>query len=145
MVKVNLTKEQILDAQKTSKNVEEMLEKLHVTYGVLYARCKEYDIMLKTLFRKYHINKEEFMSLYNQGLNDVQIGEKLGISSKRIQQYRADNNIPKYVNREITLTPEQYQVFLGGMYGDSYMGQTSNNTNYYICFAHSLAQEKYCL
>ena len=119
MRKVVIAKEQIEEAINTSKNVEEVLKKLNVTYGVLYARCREYNLSMAHFRQKIFIDDAQFEKLYEAGYSDAQIGRELNIDSRRIQEYRAHKNLPKRTYREITLTSEQYQVFLGGMYGDS--------------------------
>ena len=61
MKKVKLTKEQILEANKIAKNVTEITNILGVTYGVLYARCKEYGISFKERNKKWNIDKRTFL------------------------------------------------------------------------------------
>lgn len=145
MKKVNLTKEQILEADKIAKDITELTEILGVTYGVLYARCKEYGISFKYRNKKWNIKEEDFLQLYEQGLNDREIGEILNIPGKRICDYRIKLGLPVVKRLEFELTPDQYQIFIGGMLGDSSMQIPKGSRNAKITFRHSLAQENYCL
>lgn len=55
------------------------------------------------------IDPDLAMKLYRKGLNDVQIGERVGVSDSCIQKWRRDNNLPVNKNKKSVLTndPEQ--------------------------------------
>lgn len=95
--------------------------------------------------RKFDI--EKFMELYNEGLNYVEIAKSLDISSSAAQEYGQslglESNVFKYPNYEFT--EEEFQVFLGTIYGDSYIRIPSDSRNASGHFAHSLAQQNYCI
>ena len=140
--KIEITKEQLLYVKNNFESRKEMAEYLNVSLSCLDSKFKKVGIK----FNSHHIiNPTNFQKYYNEGLNDREIGEKLGISGKRIQEYRSKQNLPPNTKKVLTFTEDQYQIFLGGMYGDSYMGIPNDSKNAYFTFRHSLAQEQYCL
>lgn len=142
---MTLTKEQIIEVRDASHSVAEMLQKLSLNnYWALKYHCNKYGISLQCFKQKYTIDHNKFMELYNQGLTDPEIGEKLNIHPKAIELYRRKHKISRKGAREIVLTDEQYQVFIGGMYGDSCI--VKHKDSYATMhFAHQMKQEKYCL
>ena len=140
--KIEITKEQLLYVKNNFESRKEMAEYLNVSLSCLDSKFKKVGIK----FNSHHIiNPTNFQKYYNEGLNDREIGEKLGISGKRIQEYRSKQNLPPNTKKVLTFTEDQYKIFLGGMYGDSYMGIPNDSKNAYFTFRHSLAQEQYCL
>ena len=59
--------------------------------------------------------------------------------------YRIKLGLPVVKRLEFELTPDQYQIFIGGMLGDSSMCIPKGNKHARITFSHSLTQENYCL
>lgn len=144
MKKIEITKEAIIDARNNCENYEEICKKLNVTYGVLYKRCKEYEITLKRPL-KWQINVNEFIIEYNKGLNDKQLSEIFNIPQKRICDIRKKLGLKCNTQKELQFTDEQLQIFLGGLLGDSCLYIPNDCKNAMFIFKHSLVQEKYCL
>lgn len=95
--------------------------------------------------RKFDTDK--FMELYKQGLNYSKIAKILGVASSTIQDYAASLNLTSsyHTYENTVLTPEEFQVLIGTMYGDGYLGLEANALNVRGHFAHSLKQQNYCL
>lgn len=143
--KYNITKEQILDGINKCKSVKELCSLLNVKYGTLYSRCKEYNISLNKFRIKYYINDNDFVKLFNLGLTDKEIASRLNVSIKSIEYYKKKNNICTKRYDEFVFNDLQYQIFIGGMLGDSCMYIPKNNKNALLTFRHSLKQKDYCL
>lgn len=140
--KINITKEQLIYVKNNFESRKEMAEYLNISLSCLDSKFKEIGIR----FNKHNvINDSDFQKYYQEGLNDREIGEKLGISGKRIQEYRSKCNLPSNSKKILSFSNNQYQIFLGGMYGDSYIGIPNDSKNVYFTFRHSLAQKEYCL
>lgn len=142
--KFNVTKEQILDGISKTKNVKELCELLGLKYGTLYSRCREYGISLRCYITKWHVDEKRFWELYNLKYSDEKIGKELGIPGKMIFEYRHKHKIPKVEIDDYKLNEDQYQIFIGGMLGDSSMAKRPTE-NARLTFSHSLKQEEYAL
>jgi predicted transcriptional regulator len=98
---------------------------------------------------KYSVSFDEqkFKELQEQGLNYSQIAKQLGVSASAAQAYGAKQGFTtNYLKYEsIEFTAEEFQVFLGTMYGDASMTKYSRKSNARLSFAHSLKQQNYCL
>ena len=142
--KFNVTKEQILEGISKTKNVNELCQFLGLKYGTLYSRCKEYKISLRCYITKWNIDEKKFWELYNLKYSDEKIGKELGIPGKIIFEYRSKHKIPRTKIDKYELNEEQYQIFIGGMLGDSSLSKR-NTENARFTFSHSLKQKEYAL
>lgn len=113
-------------------------------YGTLYSRCREYGISLRCYITKWHVDEKRFWELYNLKYSDEKIGKELGIPGKMIFEYRHKHKIPKVEIDDYKLNEDQYQIFIGGMLGDSSMAKRPTE-NARLTFSHSLKQEEYAL
>lgn len=146
MQKQNLSKEEILSLKEQGIPVPEICKRLNVKYCVLYARCKEFGIDFKKPFLRFDkIDKDKFLELYKAGYNDSQISIELNVDHRRIQEYRVSIGLKSNMKKDLEFTNEQFQIFLGGMYGDSYLGIPNDSKNAFFTFTHSLKQKNYCL
>ena len=147
---IQLNKQKYLDEfltlYKQGLNDTEISKKLGVSYTT--PRKWRIDMNLPKNF-KYSVkfDVEKFKKLYNQGYNYSQIARELGSSSSAIQEYASHNgynsNYLKY--DKVTFTSEEFQVFLGTMYGDACLTKHSSTSNARMHFSHSLKQENYAL
>jgi hypothetical protein len=87
------------------------------------------------------------MQYYNEGLNWKEISDKLEVSDSAIQAYGSSlgllTNHLKY--EETELTDEEFQIFLGTIYGDAYIRIPDDSVNASGHFAHSFKQRNYCI
>ena len=90
---------------------------------------------------------EKFKELLSKGLNYSEIARELGVSSSSIQEFASKNGYKSsyhsYSNKEFS--EEEFQIFLGGMLGDSSMSIGNTCINARLQFAHSLEQQNYAL
>ena len=95
---------------------------------------------------KHKFDEEKFKELYDKGLSYAKIAKELNVSDSAIQAYGQslglESNAYKY--DKIEFTEEEFQVFLGTIYGDGHLGIPSDSRNARGSFAHSLKQENYC-
>ena len=85
--------------------------------------------------------------LYNKGYNYSQIARELKVSSSAIQEYASkhgyNSNYLKY--DKVKFSSEEFQVFLGTIYGDGCITKYSPTSNARLHFSHSLKQKNYAL
>ena len=117
--------------------------------GVSYTTPRKWRISagLPKIFKyTVHFDEEKFRELQEQGLNYSQIAKQLGISASAAQAYGAKQGFTtNYLKYEsIEFTTEEFQIFLGTMYGDACMNKFSKTSNAKLSFAHSLKQQNYC-
>lgn len=95
---------------------------------------------------KRKFDTKKFKELYEQGLNYSEIAKQLNSSNRAIQNYASSLGLSSNYNKyeELNLTSEEFQVFLGTMYGDCSLSIPKEGANVRGHFAHSLAQENYC-
>ena len=126
-----------------------MIHKLLQNWGVSYTTPRKWRISagLPKIFKyTVHFDEEKFRELQEQGLNYSQIAKQLGISASAAQAYGAKQGFTtNYLKYEsIEFTAEEFQIFLGTMYGDACMNKFSKTSNAKLSFAHSLKQQNYC-
>ena len=143
MIRKEINKEKILELKSNGLSGIEIAKILNVSKPTLYSRCKEYGISLKKIAFN-DIDHKVFLSLYKLGYNDREISEIFKVDPRRIQAYRLSLNL-KCVYKKSNFTNDQFQIFIGGMLGDSYLSIPKDSKNAYLAFRHSLAQEGYCL
>ena len=90
--------------------------------------------------RKY--SYENFISLFNQGLNDVKIAEILTVSPKTIQTYRVKLQLPVQTFH-YELTDFQRSVLIGTMLGDGHLRKNKDSYNVSGSMGHCVEQEQY--
>lgn len=66
-------------------------------YGEENKEIKENRVYISNRERK--INVDLAMDLYNQQLNDVEMGKRLGVAKSSVRNWRERNNLPANVNR----------------------------------------------
>lgn len=90
------------------------------------------------------INKEEFLNLYNKGINDSNISKYLNIPKSTIRYYRVSIlKLPK-VAENIKLSQVQEEILCGTLLGDSSILYVHKGCNYpHITYKHSKVQEEY--
>lgn len=90
--------------------------------------------------RKY--TNEQFISLYNKGLNDVKIAKILNVSGKTIQSYRQKLNLPVNLFK---YKPSDFQrsVLIGTLLGDGHLRKNKDCYNVSGAINHSDQQELY--
>lgn len=140
--KIEISEQQLYEVTKQFSSRKEMAKYLNISLSCLDTKLKKIGISFN---KKVTIPEQDFEKLYKQGLNDSEIGRILGIAPQRIQEYRIKQGLKSNYEKKLVFTEEQYQIFLGGMYGDSYMRIPNDSKNAYFTFRHSLAQEQYCL
>lgn len=117
---------------------------------VSYVTTRAWRIKLKLpkLFeygRSFDVTK--FKRLYDKGYNYSQIAKQLGISDSTAQEYGASHGMkarPKFYNDK-PLNDTEFQVFLGTVLGDAYLGKSKTLNSAFCSFNHSLKQQNYCL
>jgi predicted transcriptional regulator len=93
--------------------------------------------------RKFDTN--QFMELYNKHLSYAEIAKQLNVSSSAIQEYASSIGLKAHdKNPDLEMTEEEFQVFLGTLYGDGHLTIPSDSKNARGHFAHSLKQQEYC-
>lgn len=91
------------------------------------------------------INKEKFMELYNQGLNDSEIAKHFDVTNKGIQCFRRKLNLPSnWHTKTISMNNFQKSVFIGTILGDGCLRKPKDCKNAGGSFGHSIKQEDYC-
>lgn len=94
--------------------------------------------------RKFDTNK--FLELYKQNYSYAEIARQLGVSDSAIQEYASSLKlVANEKHPDIEMTDEEFQVFLGTLYGDGYLTIPNDSRNARGHFAHSLKQENYCI
>lgn len=118
--------------------------------GVSYVTTRAWRIKLnlpKIFKYTRSFNEQEFKSLYDQGYNYCQIAKKLNISDSAAQEYGSSHGYksrPKHFGDK-DLTFEEFQILLGTVYGDAYLGIDKKGISAFCSFNHSLKQQEYCL
>lgn len=136
-----LSPDEFLKIREQYSSNEECAKALNLGKSAYYKIKKTLGLNMK--YDHSEIKENEFLELYNQGLNDRQIAEELGTNGKRICALRTKLNLPNNTHKDLVFTDEQYQIFIGGLLGDSSLTVTKNCPNAYFSFAHSLKQEQY--
>lgn len=139
----NLSAEDYTELRKTCSSDVELANKLNLGKDAFYKIKKQ--IGMTRVYDHSEIPETTFLELYKQGLNDSEIATIIGTNGKRICALRNKLKIPNNTDKHLEFTPEQYQIFLGGLYGDSSLSGSRNGANMYFAFAHSLKQENYAL
>lgn len=118
--------------------------------GVSYTTTRAWRIKLqlpKNFKYTRTFDEQQFKSLYNQGLNYSQIAKQLHISDSAAQEYGATHGYrarPKHF-ADADLSYEEFQILLGTVYGDAYLGIDKRGVSAYCCFNHATKQQNYCL
>lgn len=102
---------------------------------------------LKSNFKyKHSFNTEKFKELYDEGLTWVEIARKLNISGSTAQQYGTSLGLKSHYLEysDTSFSKEEFQVFLGTMYGDGWLSKSEDSKNVRGGWAHSLKQKSYC-
>ena len=99
--KINLTKDDFVTAMEFCNTRQELADYFHVSLSTCKRRLKEYG--LSTFKRVFDTSK--FMELYNSGLNDCEIAEKLNCKSSTISYYRNSLKLKPnfHYNRDILI------------------------------------------
>ena len=139
----NLSVEEYIKLRNTCSSNAELAERLNLGKDALYKIKKQ--IGVTRIYDHSEIPEDKFLELYNRGLNDSEIANIIGTNGKRICALRNKLNLSNNTDKHLEFTPEQYQIFLGGMYGDSSLSSSKDGINMYFTFAHSLKQENYAL
>lgn len=139
----NLSVEEYIKLRQTCSSNIDLANKLNLGKDALYKIKKQ--IGATRIYDNSEITNSKFLELYNQGLNDSEIAAIIGTNGKRICALRNKLDLPNNTDKHLEFTPEQYQIFLGGLYGDSSLSGSKDGVNIYFAFAHSLKQENYAL
>lgn len=119
---------------------------LHVSY--VTTRDWRIKLNLPKIFKyKRSFDETEFKKLYNQGLNFSQIAKILGVSNSVTQEYGSSHGMkarPKFF-QDKPLNATEFQIFLGTVLGDAYLGKSKTMNSAFCSFNHSLKQQNYCL
>lgn len=86
------------------------------------------------------IDPNQAMALYKQGLNDVQIGERVGVSDTCICKWRRDNNLPVNKKKKSVLTNDPKQCNDCGYWRTAGCGAAAES----IRFCHHLLDTGSC-
>ena len=119
----------------------------NVTDGSIFYWRKKLGI--KTSFSYEKISKadhSELVSLFNQGLSDYKIAQRLGIKPCSVFNYRKRHNIGldrnlKY-GKAVPLSHEHQEILFGIMMGDGSMRRDYTNARF-VCM-HGIKQRLYC-
>lgn len=100
-------------------------------------------LKLKVVDRR-HFTDEEFLSSYNLNYTDKQIAEVLNTTEEYVVSRRNNLDLPfnKKIIKTIPLTEIEFQVILGTVLGDTYLGKSHNNGNVFGSCAHCVEQEE---
>lgn len=135
-----------LDLYKQGLNDSEIARQLGIC-NVTISAWRNLKHLPKNFKYTHKFDEKLFMEYYHLGLNWKQIADKLNISSSMAQEYGTSKGLTtnhlKY--QEIKFTKTEFQVFLGTIYGDAYIGIPNDSRNASGHFAHSLKQEQYCI
>ena len=89
--------------------------------------------------------REEFESLFNQGLSDYKIAEILGVNHVTVFQYRKKHGYIRQSLREakeVPLTKDNLEILLGTLLGDSSLHREYKNAR--VSCEHGIKQKEYC-
>lgn len=142
MKKIKFDKDKALEYLNAGHTAEQTAKYLGMSYTTFWKNCKKEGI---NFLNDSKINKETFLELYNKGMSDPQIAKEMNYGKSAIQAYRSKMSLKPNTVMEVNLTPEQYQIIIGGLLGDSYMNIPKGGANAYFTFRHSLKQKNYCL
>lgn len=115
--------------------------------AVFYWRKK---LGLKTKFdysQVAKIDKEKFEELFNQGLSDYVIAEKLGMSPDGVFSHRQRHGYVRkslIIAKSIPLTQFQKEVLMGTLLGDSSLRVQKKVHNPSLSCSHGITQKEYC-
>ncbi len=138
-----MTPEQFMNIRNKYSSNEECAKALGLGKDQFYAIKRS--LGLNQEYDHSEIDPNTFKILYDKGLNDQEIAEEMGTNGKRICAFRNKLNLPNNINKHLEFTDDQYQIFIGGMLGDSCLRVQSECKNASLSFAHSLKQENYAL
>ena len=107
---------------------------------------------ISTKERSIELKKKEslFMELYDKGLKDKEIGEKIGFTEKPINNLRRKFLLPSNVHNRTEITKEMEEVLIGTLLGDAHISCRSYSKHKKITasgklvFAHCEAHKDYC-
>ena len=135
-----------LDLYNQGLNDSDIAKILEVS-NVTVTRWRNKRNLPKNFKYTHKFNEDQFIQYYNEGLNWREIAVKLGVSESAVQAYGSSlglsTNYLKY--EETELSNQEFQVFLGTIYGDAYLRIPEDSKNASGHFAHSLKQKDYCL
>lgn len=95
---------------------------------------------------KRKFNTEQFMELYNNHLSYAEIARRLNVSDSAIQEYASSIGLKAHdKNPDLEMTENEFQVFLGTLYGDGFLTIPNDSKNARGHFAHSLKHQNYCI
>ena len=140
---LTMTEEEWVEFKNKYKTNVERAKALNLSKNRYYEFQKRMNV--SRVYDHSKIDKNKFLELYNDGLNDKEISKIIGTNQKRICAFRTKLRLRANTINEYSFTDEQFQVFLGGMYGDSCLRIPKGNKNAMFCFAHSLKQTNYAL
>lgn len=137
--------EKFLELYKIGLNDSEIARELGV-HNVTISDWRNKRKLPKNFKYKRKFDTEKFMEFYQQNLSYAEIARRLEVSDSAIQEYASSIGLKaNEKNPDLEMTEEEFQVFLGTMYGDGHLTIPNDSRNARGHFAHSLAQQNYCL
>lgn len=92
MVKINISKEELLEAINNGYDSEKLLtQHFNTSLSTIRRRLREANIKLF----KYCFDTDSFFKLYQLGYNDTEIAKQLGVTHSTISDYRCNQGLPK--------------------------------------------------
>lgn len=152
-IKYRYYKDKVIELHKLGYSPIQMEKEIPVESTTLKKWHKRLNLPINKYNKDIHQNvtvtKEEFLEVYNEGLSDLEIGNRLKLSRRGVCKIRAEYGLVKNTEsgrrtpvEMLTLDSFGESALIGTMLGDGYMYK-KDNKNVKGTLAHSIKQIEY--